>query len=67
MGKVTRKQLEDIAKAKEPDLTAADLDAAVLEFSVAFGEAATPHRETVTLRREDAGVWRLAGYAVRAS
>ena len=29
VGKVTRKQLEDIAKAKEPDLTAASLDAAV--------------------------------------
>ena len=29
VGTVTRKQLEDIAKAKEPDLTAADLDAAV--------------------------------------
>ena len=29
VGKVTRKQLEDIAKAKEADLTAADLDAAV--------------------------------------
>ncbi|MCK0538869.1 50S ribosomal protein L11 [Alcanivorax quisquiliarum] len=29
VGKVTRAQLEDIAKAKEPDLTAADLDAAV--------------------------------------
>src|SRR3546814_6634645 len=29
VGKVTRKQLEKIAKAKEPDLTAADLDAAV--------------------------------------
>ena len=29
VGKVTRKQLEDIAKAKMPDLTAADLDAAV--------------------------------------
>ena len=29
VGKVTRKQLEDIAKAKEPDLTADDLDAAV--------------------------------------
>lgn len=28
-GKVTREQLEEIAKAKEPDLTAADLDAAV--------------------------------------
>lgn len=40
---------------------------AVLEFSVAFGTAAAPHRETVTLRREDEGVWRLAGYAVRAS
>ena len=29
VGKVTRKQLEDIAKAKMPDLTAADMDAAV--------------------------------------
>jgi large subunit ribosomal protein L11 len=29
VGKVTRKQLEDIAKLKMPDLTAADLDAAV--------------------------------------
>jgi large subunit ribosomal protein L11 len=29
VGKVTRKQLEEIAKAKEPDLTAADMDAAV--------------------------------------
>ncbi|MCP5141455.1 MAG: 50S ribosomal protein L11 [Chromatiales bacterium] len=29
VGKVTRSQLEDIAKMKEPDLTAADLDAAV--------------------------------------
>lgn len=29
VGKVTRGQLEDIAKAKEPDLSAADLDAAV--------------------------------------
>jgi len=29
VGKVTRKQLEDIAKQKQPDLTAADLDAAV--------------------------------------
>jgi len=29
VGKITRKQLEDIAKAKEADLTAADLDAAV--------------------------------------
>src|SRR3546814_10735074 len=29
VGKVTRKQLEEIAKAKEPNLTAADLDAAV--------------------------------------
>jgi large subunit ribosomal protein L11 len=29
VGKVSRKQLEDIAKAKEPDLTAASLDAAV--------------------------------------
>jgi large subunit ribosomal protein L11 len=29
VGKVTRKQLEDIAKQKEPDLTAASLDAAV--------------------------------------
>ena len=29
MGKLTRAQLEEIAKTKEPDLTAADLDAAV--------------------------------------
>ncbi len=29
VGKVTREQLEEIAKAKEPDLTAADMDAAV--------------------------------------
>jgi large subunit ribosomal protein L11 len=29
VGSVTRKQLEDIARQKEPDLTAADLDAAV--------------------------------------
>jgi large subunit ribosomal protein L11 len=29
VGKITRAQLEEIAKAKEPDLTAADLDAAV--------------------------------------
>ena len=29
VGKITRKQLEDIAKLKTPDLTAADLDAAV--------------------------------------
>ena len=29
VGKVTRKQLEEIAKTKQPDLTAADLEAAV--------------------------------------
>jgi len=29
VGKVTREQLEEIAKAKEPDLTAVDMDAAV--------------------------------------
>ena len=29
VGKITRKQLEDIAKPKPPDLTAADLEAAV--------------------------------------
>ncbi len=29
VGKVTRAQLEEIVKAKEPDLTAADMDAAV--------------------------------------
>jgi len=29
VGVVTRAQLEDIAKTKEPDLTAADMDAAV--------------------------------------
>ncbi len=29
VGKVTREQLEEIAKTKEPDLTSADMDAAV--------------------------------------
>ena len=29
VGNVTRAQLEEIAKAKEPDITAADMDAAV--------------------------------------
>lgn len=29
VGKISRAQLEEIAKAKEPDLTAADIDAAV--------------------------------------
>jgi len=29
VGTVTREQLEEIAKTKEPDMTAADLDAAV--------------------------------------
>jgi large subunit ribosomal protein L11 len=29
VGKITRKQLEEIAKLKQPDLTASDLDAAV--------------------------------------
>jgi large subunit ribosomal protein L11 len=29
VGKITRKQLEEIAKTKTPDLTAADLDAGV--------------------------------------
>ena len=29
VGKITRKQLEEIAKTKQPDLTAADLDAAI--------------------------------------
>ena len=29
VGKVTRAQLEDIVKAKDPDLTAADMDSAI--------------------------------------
>jgi large subunit ribosomal protein L11 len=29
VGKITREQLEEIAKTKEPDITAADMDAAV--------------------------------------
>ena len=33
VGKVNRSQLEEIAKTKEPDLTAADLDAAVLTIA----------------------------------
>ncbi|WAC61631.1 DUF4019 domain-containing protein [Pseudoxanthomonas sp. SL93] len=37
-----------------------------LEFSVSLGGPAIPFREIVSLRREDDGVWRLAGYhAVR--
>jgi len=34
VGKVTRAQLEEIAKTKEPDLTAASLDAAVNTIAV---------------------------------
>ena len=33
VGKVTRAQLEEIAKIKDPDLTAADMDAAVRTLS----------------------------------
>jgi large subunit ribosomal protein L11 len=33
VGKLTRQQLEEIAKTKTPDLTAADLDAAVRTIS----------------------------------
>ena len=33
VGKVTRSQLEEIAKIKDPDLTAADMDAAVRTLS----------------------------------
>jgi len=33
VGKVTREQLEEIAKLKEPDLTAADLEAAIRTLS----------------------------------
>jgi len=40
---------------------------AVLEFSVKFGSIGLPHREVVTLRREEEGVWRLAGYAVKVA
>ena len=29
VGRITRKQLEDVAKIKQPDLTAADLEAAM--------------------------------------
>ncbi len=29
VGKITRKQIEEVAKTKQPDLTAADMDAAV--------------------------------------
>jgi|APEBP8051072210_1049370.scaffolds.fasta_scaffold00106_8 hypothetical protein len=39
---------------------------ALLEFSVSFGEGAR-HREMVTLRREEQGIWRLAGYGIRAA
>ena len=33
VGKVTRAQVEEIVKTKEPDLTAADMDAAVRTIS----------------------------------
>ncbi len=36
VGTVTREQLEEIAKTKEPDITAADLDAAVRTMLVAL-------------------------------
>lgn len=35
---------------------------AALEFSVYLGQPAAPFREVVSLRLEDDGVWRLAGY-----
>jgi len=35
---------------------------AVLEFSCRLGEARSRYRERVTLRHEEDGVWRLAGY-----
>ena len=40
---------------------------AMLEFSVSFGGRGTPHREVITLRREESGIWRLAGYGVNAT
>ena len=36
-----------------------------LEFLVSFGATDVPHREVVTLRHEEQGVWRLAGYGVK--
>src|SRR5262245_27198763 len=44
VGKITRKQLEEIAKLKQPDLTAADLDAAV---------------NTIAIRRREIGLLEL--------
>lgn len=38
-----------------------------LEFMVSFGATDAPHREVVTLRHEEQGVWRLAGYGVKAA
>lgn len=38
---------------------------AVLEFSTRLGEDGLRYREQVTLRYEDDGVWRLAGYQAR--
>src|SRR3546814_5428876 len=47
VGKVTRKQLEEIAKAKEPDLTAADLDAAVRTIAGSRSEEHTSELQSL--------------------
>ena len=38
VGKLTRKQAEEIAKMKQPDLTAADMDAAVRTIAGSAGD-----------------------------
>lgn len=49
VGKLTRAQLEEIAKAKEPDLTAADLEAAIRTIA---GTARSMGVETEGVRDE---------------
>ena len=47
VGKITRAQLEEIAKAKEPDLTAADLDARFVQLRVLHGQWVSIQKESI--------------------
>ncbi|WP_106418808.1 50S ribosomal protein L11 [Salinicola tamaricis] len=58
VGTVTREQLEEIAKTKEPDLTAADLDAAVRTIagsarSMGLNVGASDHGKAFQARADD--------------
>ena len=59
VGKITRAQAEEIAKTKEPDLTAADMDAAVAAARAAFDSwSQTPREERVALIQKLAEVYK---------